>query len=63
MKYGNNSMTGRKTKAIVRQKASKKKAIKAKEVSLKGNELVIAQDLMKSVARRKLWRGILIVKP
>jgi len=48
VRYGNNSMTGRTKQAIVRRKNTKKKAIKASKGQLDGNELAIAQDLIKA---------------
>ena len=48
VRYGNNSMTGRKMKGIVRQKNIKKREAKGNEGQIDGNELVIAYDLLKA---------------
>jgi len=47
VRYGNNSMTGRKQKSISRHKTTKRKE-KANEDPIDGQELAIAQDLLRN---------------
>jgi hypothetical protein len=47
-------MTGRIKKGIVRQKSIKRKAINISEGQVNGNELVIAQDLLKTGVSKEI---------
>ena len=47
-------MTGRIKKGIVRQKSIKRKAIKVSEGQVDGNELAIAQDLLKTGVSKEI---------
>ena len=48
VKYGNNSLTGRAKKNIVRKQKSIKKKEKANDIHSESGELVILQDMIRS---------------
>ena len=54
VRYGNNSMTGRTKKGIVRQKSMKRTATKVSERQVDGNELAIAQDLLNTGVSKEI---------